>query len=211
MNAPNEASSSLYCTGVQEPGKERQRPEDGFVSGEATDPGVARRAGSPAVLALLAAVRDNHSHQDRIRTGGYWGDTPTTNEQLYAHHAESVRPHPQTTHRRRPARRVGRQAGPGAAESVFHLLAQRFTDHSQALLKALHRSNEQAWKALEIALAGDSLWDKCKLVFTSADDKSFREQLRPFLDACPLAELNGKAAFRADCLRNCVPLPKPTC
>jgi uracil-DNA glycosylase family 4 len=96
---------------------------------------------------------------------------------------------------------LGCQAGPGVAvEGVFHFLAQRFTDHSQALLRALHRSNEQAWKALEVALAGDSLWDKCKRVFTSSEDKSFREQLRPFLDACPLAELHGKVQFRADCL-----------
>jgi uracil-DNA glycosylase family 4 len=95
---------------------------------------------------------------------------------------------------------LGCQAGVDAAGGVVSLLAQRFTDHSQALVRALHRSNEHAWKALEIALAGDSFWDRCKLAFSSADDKAFREQLRPFLDACPLAELSGKTQFRQSCL-----------
>src|SRR4051794_20822700 len=96
---------------------------------------------------------------------------------------------------------AGVEAGMGAAEGVAGFLTQRFVDHSQALTRALQKATEQAWKAVEVALAGDSFWDKCKLVFTSADDKSFREQVRPFLDACPLAELSGKAQFRQDCLR----------
>ena len=96
---------------------------------------------------------------------------------------------------------LGCQPGAGATDGVVSFLVQRFTDHSQALVRALQKSNEQAWKALEIALAGDSFWDRCKLAFHSAEDKAFREQLRPFLDACPLAELNGKAPFRQDCLR----------
>jgi uracil-DNA glycosylase family 4 len=95
---------------------------------------------------------------------------------------------------------TGVEAGLGAADGVAGFLTQRFVDHSQALTRALQKANEQAWKAVEVALAGDSFWDKCKLVFTSADDKAFREQVRPFLDACPLAELSGKAQFRQDCL-----------
>src|SRR6516165_7792352 len=93
------------------------------------------------------------------------------------------------------------ESGFGAVEGVVGFLGQRFTDHSQALTRALHQSNAQAWKALEIALAGDSFWDRCKMVFSTKDDKAFREQLRPFLDACPMAELSGKAQFRQDALR----------
>ncbi len=96
---------------------------------------------------------------------------------------------------------AGCEAGIGAVDKVVGLLTRRFIDHSQALGRALERSNEQAWKALEVALAGDSFWDRCKVAFSSADDKAFREQVRPFLDACPLAELSGKAQFRQDCLR----------
>ena len=94
-----------------------------------------------------------------------------------------------------------KDSGLGAVEGVVGFLGQRFTDHSQALTRALHQSNAQAWKALEIALAGDSFWDRCKMVFSTKDDKAFREQLRPFLDACPMAELSGKAQFRQDALR----------
>src|SRR5438552_90935 len=78
---------------------------------------------------------------------------------------------------------AGIEAGLGAADGVAGFLTQRFVDHSQTLTRALQKANEQAWKAVEVALAGDSFWDKCKLlVFTSADDKAFREQVRPFLD-----------------------------
>src|SRR3954454_278866 len=96
---------------------------------------------------------------------------------------------------------AGVEAGLVAADGVAGFLTQRFVDHSQALTRALQKATEQAWKAVEIALAGDSFWDKCKLVFHSADDKTLREQVRPFLDACPLAELSGKTQFRQDCLR----------
>src|SRR5262245_39941427 len=82
---------------------------------------------------------------------------------------------------------VGIEAGINTVDGVAGLLTQRFVDHSQVLTRALQKASAHAWKALEVALAGDSFWDKCKLVFSSVDDKAFREQVRPFLDACPLA------------------------
>ena len=91
---------------------------------------------------------------------------------------------------------AGIQAGEGAVNGVVSLLMRQFLDHSQRLNQALQHSNERAWRALEVALAGESFWDRCKLVFARAEDKAFREQVRPFLDACPLAELHGKTAFR---------------
>jgi uracil-DNA glycosylase family 4 len=92
-------------------------------------------------------------------------------------------------------------AGVGAVDKVVGFLTHRFVDHSQSLTGALRRANEQAWKALEVALAGSSFWDKCKLAFNSAEERAFREQVRPFLESCNLAELNGKDQFRQDCLR----------
>src|SRR4051812_25792629 len=35
-----------------------------------------------------------------------------------------------------------------------------FTDHSQKLTEALSRSNERAWKTIEIALGGRRFWDR---------------------------------------------------
>src|SRR5699024_1962857 len=61
---------------------------------------------------------------------------------------------------------LGVQAGAAAVDGVVSFLTARFIDHSQALTQALQRANERAWKALEVALAGDSFWDRCKLAFS---------------------------------------------
>jgi uracil-DNA glycosylase family 4 len=96
---------------------------------------------------------------------------------------------------------AGISPGVGAVEGVVGFLTRHFTDHSKRLTLALEQTNEQAWRALEIALAGDSLWDRCKLALASGEEKAFRQQVKPFLDACPLAELQGKGPFRQACLR----------
>jgi uracil-DNA glycosylase family 4 len=95
---------------------------------------------------------------------------------------------------------IGFSPGESAIEGVVGFLTRHFTDHSQRLGEALRLTNDRAWKALEVALAGESLWDRCKLMLASTEDKAFREQVRPFLDACPMAEMQGKAAYRQACL-----------
>jgi serine/threonine protein kinase len=85
-------------------------------------------------------------------------------------------------------------------EAVVGFLAERFTDQSQRLTVALQEANERAWKALEIALAGESYWDRCKALLARAEDRAFAEHVRTFLDAAPLAELAGRAKFRQQCL-----------
>src|SRR5437868_2755922 len=87
-------------------------------------------------------------------------------------------------------------AGIKNGTAVVGILTERFTDHSQRLTKALHSSNQNAWKALEIALAGESLWDRCKVLIARSEDKAFAQQVRAFLDAAPLRELSGKTAIR---------------
>ncbi len=62
----------------------------------------------------------------------------------------------------------------GGGEAVVSFLSRHFTDHSQKLTAALQSANERAWKALEVALAGESLWDKCKIALASAEDQAFR-------------------------------------
>ncbi len=95
---------------------------------------------------------------------------------------------------------VGMAPGESAVEGVVGFLMRHFIDHSQRLTEALCQTNERAWRALEVALAGESLWDRAKLLLASGEDKAFREQVRPFLDACPLAEMHGKAVYRQACL-----------
>jgi hypothetical protein len=87
-----------------------------------------------------------------------------------------------------------------SGEAVVGFLTERFTDQSQRLTRALRQANDNAWKALEIALAGDSLWDRCKAAVARAEDRAFAQQVRAFLDATPLPEVAGKLAFRQKCL-----------
>ena len=58
---------------------------------------------------------------------------------------------------------AGVETGPSAVETVVGLLVNRFTDHSPRLVLALQRANARAWRVLEIALAGDSWWDRIKV------------------------------------------------
>ncbi len=98
---------------------------------------------------------------------------------------------------------VGIEAGGSAVEAVIRLLDQRFTDHSQLLSAALHKANASAWRALEVALAGDSWWDRVKGALARAEDRAFREQVTVFLQATPLAGLAGHGPeFREQALRD---------
>ena len=48
-------------------------------------------------------------------------------------------------------------------------MSQRFSDHSKQLTRALERANDRAWRAVEVALAGRSWWDACKLTLRAVD------------------------------------------
>jgi serine/threonine protein kinase len=87
---------------------------------------------------------------------------------------------------------AGSAVGLGTTTDVIiDSLTKRFTDHSQKLTKALQTANERAWKALEIALAGDSLLDRCKSTLASAEDRAFSEQLSAFLAESPLRKVKA--------------------
>ncbi len=64
-------------------------------------------------------------------------------------------------------------------KKVAKNVRSHFTDHSEKLTEALARSNERAWKTIEIALGGRRLWDR----FASAEDQTLREQVRAFLES----------------------------
>ncbi len=98
---------------------------------------------------------------------------------------------------------AGFEAGAGAIEAVVGTLARRFTDHSQRLTRALLRANERAWRALELALAGDSWWDRVKVALARREDQAFREEVTAFLSATPLAGLPSHGPeFRQLALRD---------
>lgn len=90
--------------------------------------------------------------------------------------------------------------GPGA-DSALLAIGNRFGDRSDRLLETLRQANAQAWKAVEIALAGSSWWDRCKRTLSSGEQYAFRQQVQAFLDATPLDDLPGAGAeFRRRCL-----------
>ena len=95
---------------------------------------------------------------------------------------------------------VGVPEGGNTAVAVALFLKERFTDHSQRLSAALLGANQRAWKALELALVGDSLLERCKAATARIEDKAFARQVRAFLDATPLPEHADMNEFRPKCL-----------
>jgi serine/threonine protein kinase len=90
------------------------------------------------------------------------------------------------------------KAGPQVLTDLF---ARQFSDPSQRLNKALDRANDRAWRVLELALAGDSLWDRCKGLLAGAEYRAFRQQIQEFLAANPPRGLPVQdARARARCL-----------
>src|SRR4051812_26650907 len=85
----------------------------------------------------------------------------------------------------------GGEVASDALGVVVGLLRQRFADNSKRLTAALERSAGRAWRAAEVALAGSTWWDRCKLALASADQRAFREQVQGFLNAHPLDGLDG--------------------
>ena len=93
---------------------------------------------------------------------------------------------------------AGISAADSALENIASYLRERFTDHGQKINDALRRAAEQAWRAFEIALAGESLLTR----LDRNEDKAFREQLRQFLDSTPADGLPAlDRDFRAETLR----------
>src|SRR6188508_2338838 len=79
-------------------------------------------------------------------------------------------------------------AGP-AAEVASRFIEERFTDRSQRLNTALRKAHARTWQTLEMALAGDSLWQRLKGVLARGDEQAFRQQLQGLLELAPLPDL----------------------
>ncbi len=90
-----------------------------------------------------------------------------------------------------------RRIGADGLDQVVALLGDHLSDQGQRLTKALSAANDRAWKALEIALAGETLWNK----LNRAEDRAFRQQLAVYLQQLPLPELQDKQQFRKKCLQ----------
>ncbi|CEF48227.1 unnamed protein product [uncultured bacterium] len=79
---------------------------------------------------------------------------------------------------------------------LFRVVMDHTSDHSKKILKVLEGCNRKAWRAMEIALAGESLWTR----LDRAETKALRDQIRTFLDAIPLPGVDSREGFRQRCL-----------
>ncbi|HVK10143.1 MAG TPA: hypothetical protein VM597_15350 [Gemmataceae bacterium] len=85
------------------------------------------------------------------------------------------------------------------ADNVVRGVVARLADSSNAVARSLETAQARAWKSLEIALAGESWWQRCKAaVARSGDERAFRDQIQSFLATVPPAEVGDD--FRARCL-----------
>lgn len=72
-----------------------------------------------------------------------------------------------------------------SADRAVRAIEEWLTDHGQAVPKALAKANDRAWQAVGLALAGDTLLDRVKDPFRSADLRGVRDQVRAFLNQTP--------------------------
>lgn len=87
------------------------------------------------------------------------------------------------------------------AEEIRSQLTAHLNDRRTALTRALHQANEYSWQALEVALAGEPLWERIQIAFRRAGDEPCRNHIRTFLDAAPLAIIADRGPdFRRHCL-----------
>ena len=69
------------------------------------------------------------------------------------------------------------------SDNVVQSFGDRFGDGSLRLARALRHANERAWRALEVALAGESLWNKLAGTRASRHNESVVLGGRPELRA----------------------------
>lgn len=67
----------------------------------------------------------------------------------------------------------------GGLSGAATFLTERFADHGARLEQALDGSTQRAWKVLDIALAGNSLWRRLE----RREDRALGEKIRAFLAA----------------------------
>lgn len=74
---------------------------------------------------------------------------------------------------------IGIEAAGHGVTAMARFLADRLSDHSLRVVAALSEASKEAWRTLELTLAGESLLT----IADRGDDKAFREEIRQFIDA----------------------------
>lgn len=93
---------------------------------------------------------------------------------------------------------LGMEGGAAAARPVIAFLTDHLSDQSERLAAAVRTASERAWRAVEVALAGESLWSR----LDRAEDRALRRQLVRFLDGLLPGQMTVEAGeFRTRCLQ----------
>lgn len=64
---------------------------------------------------------------------------------------------------------------------LLTLITDRTQDRSRRLITALQKSQQRAWRTVEMALSGDSFWRRCRDVLSPSEDRALRDQIRQFV------------------------------
>src|SRR4051812_43425686 len=87
------------------------------------------------------------------------------------------------------------------ADALLAFAENQLGDGSQRLSRALQTASDRAWRTLELALAGDSFWDRCRRFFVPREEATLGRQVQAFLESVPTPELRGTPdEFRRQCL-----------
>ncbi|MBY0526205.1 MAG: tetratricopeptide repeat protein [Gemmataceae bacterium] len=89
-------------------------------------------------------------------------------------------------------------AGTGGGSSVREFWGRQSTDNAARFLPHLKRSLDQAWKTVEVALAGPAWWERCKVLLQPGEDTAIGERVQAFLDSVALPDPAGE--WRGRCL-----------
>jgi serine/threonine protein kinase len=89
----------------------------------------------------------------------------------------------------------------GLVDQAAVALVKHFSDGGQKLPAALARAQEQAWQALEMALAGGSWWLLIQDALAGTEQAVLRRQIQVFLEQNPLPVPEGGNWDRKECLR----------
>jgi hypothetical protein len=95
---------------------------------------------------------------------------------------------------------LGPAAGGPAVPAVVAFLSERMASAADRLPAALARASARGWRAVEIALAGDSWFDRVSAFLAApGEDRALADRIRAYLDALAESSPGRPADFRSRC------------
>jgi formylglycine-generating enzyme required for sulfatase activity/tRNA A-37 threonylcarbamoyl transferase component Bud32 len=93
-----------------------------------------------------------------------------------------------------------RQAIGIAVDSVIDTVVTRYADPSQILPRAVGRAHDRSWKVLELALAGDGLIGRIRVLAASGEERAVHTHLTRFISVAAAGIGAAPAELRTACM-----------